>query len=398
MTTGQKIAMLVADGMSDEPLKELNGQTPLEVARIPNMNFIAQNGLTGWAKTVPQGMSPGSDVANLSLLGYNPSEIYTGRGPFEALSRGIKLQKDELAFRLNFVTLKDGVMADFSAGHITSAEAHKLAKTLDEKLGDQNNRFIGGVSYRNLFITKQKLENVVGTPPHDISGQKIEKYLPHGPRAEIILKIMAEAARILKNHPVNLKRIKEGHLPATDIWLWGQGKKPVIPSFFEKYHLSGSVITAVDLLKGIALAIGLDPINVPGATGYYDTNYRGKAEYALKSLLAKDFIFVHVEAPDEAGHNGELDEKIKAIENFDEFIVGPILKEMQKKYAHFKIIILPDHPTPISLRTHTREPVPFAIYGTAVKPDAVAAYNEKAVSASKVMVAGYKLIDFVSNL
>jgi 2,3-bisphosphoglycerate-independent phosphoglycerate mutase len=398
MTQNTKIILLVGDGMADHPLPELKNKTPLEVARIPNMNWLAKNGSTGWVKTVPANMQPGSDVANLSLLGYDPSKVYTGRGPFEALSQGVHLLDDEWALRLNFVTIKDGLMKDFSAGHISTAEAHQLIKTINEKLGDKHQRFIGGVSYRNLFITRQNMARIIATPPHDISGQKIKNYLPKGSGNETLKKLFHDSEEILKNHPVNLKRIAEGRLPATHIWLWGQGKKPRIPSFYEKYKLRGSVITAVDLLKGIAIAIGLDPINVPGATGYYDTNYTGKAEYALKSLVTKDFVFVHVEAPDEAGHNGELDEKIKAIENFDKFIVGPILGELRKKYTSFKITVLPDHPTPVKIRTHVNEPVPFAIYRPNIKPDAVKKYNEKSVRKSKVHLEGYRLLDYIIDL
>lgn len=387
--------MLVADGMADEPLAELGGKTPLEAARIPNMNWLAKNGLTGWVRTIPEGLPAGSDIANLSLLGYNPQQVYTGRGPFEALSQGVKLENGDLAFRLNFVNIKDEVMVDFSAGHITTLEARKLIKTLSQKLGDSQNRFTSGVSYRNLFITKQRLEKTQTTPPHDIMGQKISSHLPRGKGAEVLNKIMNEAGPLLKNHPVNLKRIAAGKLPANAIWLWGQGKKPQMQSFLEKFQMKGSVITAVDLLKGLAIAIGLDQINVPGATGYYDTNYSGKAEYALRSLMVKDFIFLHLEAPDEAGHNGELDQKIKAIETFDRLIVGRILEVVKKKYSNFRIVVLPDHPTPVKLRTHTAKPVPFVLFGAGIHPDKITAYNEKAAASSKILIDGYKLIDFV---
>jgi 2,3-bisphosphoglycerate-independent phosphoglycerate mutase len=375
-----KYVILVGDGMADRPLPQLKGKTPLEAAKIPNMNWIARNGICGLVNTVPKGLKPGSDVANLSIFGYDPRKCYSGRGPLEALNRGIKLGKNDVAFRCNLVRIEKGKMADYSAGHISTAEAKKVIKLLNRELGNDKVRFYPGVSYRHIAVINGGPGEVKCTPPHDITGRPIGKYLPKGKGADALNILMSDSYEILSS--------KGGK--ANMIWLWGQGKTPKM----KKFPLKGSVITAVDLIKGIGKAIGLDAINVPGVTGYLDTNYAGKASYALASLKTKDFVFVHVESPDESGHEGNLKHKMKAIEDFDRYVVGPVLKGLSK-YKDFKLMVLPDHPTPVALMTHSGEAVPFAIYSSKRRVKGAEAYNEKSISRSKLRIkAGHKLMDF----
>lgn len=371
--------------MADLPLKELGGKTPLEAALTPNMDFIARSGIAGIVNNIPKGFQPGSDVAAMSIFGYDPARYYTGRGPLEAANMGVKLRKNDVAFRCNLVTIKNGIMSDFTAGHITDREARKIIKLIDKKLGTKKIRFYPGVSYRHLTVIESGPSLAKCTPPHDITNRKINKYLPKGKGADLLKKLMNNSIAILASSDVNKTRIKKGNAPATMIWLWGQGKAPNMPSFKKKYGLTGSVVTAVNLIKGIGRIVGLAVINVPGATGYFDTNYLGKARYALKSLEKRDFVLVHLEPPDEAGHMGNLKEKIRAIENFDKLVVGTILRGL-KKFKDYRVVVLPDHPTPIALMTHTGEPVPFAMMGKGIKAGGVAAFNEKAVSKSKVKI------------
>jgi 2,3-bisphosphoglycerate-independent phosphoglycerate mutase len=375
-----KYIILVGDGMADRPLKQLGGRTPLEAARTPNMDFIARNGVCGMVKTIPKGIQPGSDVANLSIFGYDPRRSYPGRGPLEAYSRGIKLGPNDVAFRCNLVKIENGKMADYSAGHITTAEAKKVIKLLDRELGNKKVKFYPGVSYRHILIINGGPAKVRCTPPHDITGRPIAKYLPKGPGADALNILMSDSYELLSS-------IKS---KSNMIWLWGQGKTPKM----KKFRLKGSVITAVDLIKGIGKAIGLKVINVPGATGYLDTNYVGKAKYALASLRKGDFVFVHVESPDESGHEGNIRHKIRAIEDFDKYVVGTILKGI-RKYKDHKIMVLPDHATPISIKTHSGEPVPFAIYSSSRKVRGAKAYDEKSISRSKLKIdQGHKLMDY----
>jgi 2,3-bisphosphoglycerate-independent phosphoglycerate mutase len=375
-----KYVILVGDGMADRPLDELGGMTPLEVAHIPNMNLIAANGMAGMVRTVPIGLKPGSDVANLAIFGYDPKKYFMGRGPLEALSHGIDLKPNEVAFRCNLVRIEDGKMADYSAGHISTKEAANMIKILDRELGNKKIRFVPGVSYRHLVIIQNGPEKVKCTPPHDISGKPIKKYFPKGPGADTLNILMSDSAEILTALGGN----------ANMIWLWGQGKSPKMP----KFPLKGSVITAVDLIRGIGKAIGLKVINVPGATGYYDTNFKGKAKYALDSLKKNEFVFVHVEAPDEAGHTGNLKAKIQAIEDFDKYVVGTILRGLKKLGGNFKLMVLPDHATPISIKTHSSEPVPFVIYSSSGKREGNFSFNEKSISKSKLQIEhGHKLMD-----
>ncbi len=394
-----KYIVLIGDGMADYPIRELGGRTPLEVAKITNMNYIAKNGKVGLARTIPPGFSPASDVANLSILGYDPSKYYSGRGPLEAANMGIELGPHDIAFRCNLVTADGEKLIDYSAGHITSKEAATLIKYLDERLGSKKIRFYPGVSYRHLIIVRDKLlkEPLLKTncvPPHDITGWKIKDHLPKGDGAQFLIRLMEDSKSLLSGHEVNQVRIDLNENPANMIWLWGQGILTDMPKFKDKFGVGGSVISAVDLIKGIGKIIGLSVIVVPGATGYYDTNYQGKAKYALNSLKEKDFVFIHVEAPDEASHNGDLRAKIGAIENFDRFIDGTILNHF-KKIKNFRILVMPDHVTPISLRTHVTEPVPFAILGKGIEPDEALNYSEVSAKNSKlVFERGHELMEY----
>jgi 2,3-bisphosphoglycerate-independent phosphoglycerate mutase len=383
-----KYLVLIGDGMTDYPLPALQGKTPLEVAKTPNLDFLAQHGICGWVNNVPKGLPPASDVANMSIFGYDPKKYYTGRGPLEAASLGVKLKKEEIAFRCNLVTLHDRKMKDFTAGHVSTPEATKLIKMLDEKLGRKGIKFYPGLSYRHLLVMtndKCQMSNVCTTPPHDITGQEVKSFLPKGKGAEILLQLMAESEVLL--HETGGK--------ATTIWPWSPGKSPILPPFKKKYGLRGAIITAVHLLKGIGRLAGMEVIDVPGATGYLDTNYVGKAEYALKALKRNDIVFVHVESPDEAGHEGNIENKIKAIEDFDRLVVGTILKNIQHQTSNIKhptlnikLLVLPDHPTPIKLMTHTAEAVPFVIWsgdatGYGLR---VTGYNEKALKKAKLRI------------
>ena len=363
-----KSIVLLGDGMADEPLDELDGKTVLQHASTPNMDFIASHGECGLVHTVPKGFHPGSDVANLSVFGYDPSSCYSGRSPLEAAGMGVHLEPDDVAFRLNLVTLTANYgklyMDDFSADHISTAEAKEIITSLQAELGGDEFNFYPGVSYRHLMVWKGGRDKLTFTPPHDISGQTIDDYLPQGDGAEILIDLMNSSQMLLNTHPVNNLREKQRKLPANSIWLWGHGRKPEMPTMQDKFSISGgSVISAVDLIKGIGIYAGLEVIDVPGATGYLDTNYRGKADAALDELSQKEFVYLHVEAPDEAGHNGSVDDKILAIESFDREVVGPVLEGI-KKFADWRVLVLPDHPTPVALRTHTDKPVPFAMIGS----------------------------------
>lgn len=368
-----KFVVLVGDGMADYPIPELGGSTPLQAANIPNMDFIAKHGRSGVAKTVPAALPAGSDVANLSILGYDPVRYYSGRGPLEAASIGIALEKDDIAFRCNLITEKDGLIADYSAGHISSGEAAILIDTVNKELGNHG-QFHAGVSYRHLLVMK-KGEKAVCIPPHDVVGQSVDDVVPRGEDSDLLINLIRASKPILDNHEVNIKRRKNGKNVANLIWPWGQGKAPAMPTVRELYGVTGSIISAVDLLKGIGKYAGLDIINVPGATGYLDTNFSGKAAYALESLNHHDFVLVHVEAPDEAGHMGNTEAKIRAIEDFDEKVVGGMLNELGG-FGDYSIMVLPDHYTPVSVKTHTREPVPFAIYSSLDSSDYVDRFDE----------------------
>jgi len=364
-----KYVVLIGDGMADHGLAELGGLTPLEKAFTPNMDRLAREGLRGMVRTVPEGRHPGSDVANLSIMGYDPARYYTGRAPLEAASIGVELADTDVAYRCNLVTLSfdkeksRAYMDDYSAGHISTAEAGELIKAVDARRSSPEVRFYPGVSYRHLMVWAGGKDGAECTPPHDILGKEISDYLPLGDGAEFLRELMLSSVGTLEAHEVNKARAREGKKPANSIWLWGQGRKPALPSFREKFGLDGALVSAVDLTKGLGKYLGLEILNVPGATGYLDTNYAGKAEYALKALERLDFVYIHVEAPDEASHAGDLKAKMKAIEDFDALVVGGVLRGM-KAFQDYAILLLPDHPTPVGLRTHTGEPVPFAIYSS----------------------------------
>jgi 2,3-bisphosphoglycerate-independent phosphoglycerate mutase len=377
MTEKMKYMVIVGDGMADYPIESLGGKTPLGAAHTPHMDWMAKHGEFGLVKTVPDGFLPGSEIANLSIMGYDPAVCFTGRGPIEAASMGVKLGPKDIAFRCNLVTLGGGgtgtFMEDFSAGHIKDDEARSLILDLNQKAGTEEVRFHAGVSYRHLMVWKKGASTFPGlatlplTPPHDIIGKEIAPYLPGKPGEPVregvkeLLRLVTKSREILRDHPVNRSRQAEGHAPANSIWLWGQGGAPRMISLKERFGIDGCVISAVHLIKGIGMLAGLDIVDVPGATGFFDTNYEGKARHALDGLKEKDFVFVHVEAPDEAGHMGDLRVKQECIETFDRKIVGPILEGM-KGFQHYKVLVLPDHPTPIILRTHTSDPIPFALY------------------------------------
>ena len=368
-----KYVIIVGDGMADYPVQSLGGKTPLMVARTPHMDFMAGQGEIGLVRTVPDGFNPGSEIANLSIFGYDPIRYYTGRGPLEAASLGVQLSDDDIAFRCNLVTLKFRgdkiVMEDFSAGHIENEEAREIILDLNKEIGTKDIQFFPGLSYRHLMVLKNgvakflNLEKLELIPPHDIIGKEITAFLPQ--MKDPILALMTQSQGLLKYHPVNVAREGKGFLPANSIWLWGQGRSPRMITLKERFGMDGFVISAVHLIKGIGILAGLEVLEVPGITGYFDTNYDGKAQYALKGLREKDFVYVHVEAPDEAGHMGDLQLKIDAIEAFDQKIVGAILKGI-KDFDRYKILILPDHPTPLSVRTHTADPVPYLIYSNEV--------------------------------
>jgi 2,3-bisphosphoglycerate-independent phosphoglycerate mutase len=394
-----KYLVLVGDGMGDYPLAELGGKTPLGAAHTPNMDWIADHGELGLAKTIPEGCETGSDTANLSLLGYDPQETLTRRAPLEAASLGLHLAETDVAFRCNLVTLSGPAdrltMDDYSAGHITTEEAREIIEDLEKALGNETFRFYPGVSYRHVMIWRGGAADVETTPPHDISGQAVRPYLDRMTSYDVLLDLMDRAVPILENHPTNKKRVEKGLKPATHIWFWGQGHAPKMDAFETRTGLKGAIISAVDLLRGIGVYVGLEVVKVPGATGYFDTDYEAKARYALSAVKGVDLVYVHVEAPDEAGHAGALDKKISAIEAFDEKVVGSVLRGM-KGFAEFRIMVTTDHYTPISVRTHTTEPVPFAICGTGIPAPrkGSAGFSEQAAKARGVFVAeGYRLMD-----
>ena len=363
-----KHVVVLGDGMADRPLPELGDRTPLQAARKPNMDSLARRGEVGMVRTVPEGMPPASDVANLSVMGYDPAKYYTGRSPLEAVSMGIDLAPTDVAIRCNLVTLSDEAeyadktMVDYCSDEISTDEARELIAEVQRRLGTERFAFHPGVSYRHCMVWKEGLLGLGLTPPHDISLRGVRDYLPPGERGAEILGLMRESHAFLKDHQVNRSRRERGLKPANSIWLWGEGTKPAIPSFRDKYGLQGSVVSAVDLIKGLGLCAGMRSIDVEGATGNIHTNFRGKAMAALRELEAgRDFVYIHVEAPDECGHRHEIENKVRAIELIDEEVLGPLLDGLGSMGDH-SIMVLPDHATPLSLRTHSMEPVPYIIY------------------------------------
>ncbi|WP_456474336.1 cofactor-independent phosphoglycerate mutase [Candidatus Pyrohabitans sp.] len=368
-----KYLVVIGDGMADYPLEELGGKTPLEYADTPNMDHIAEKGVAGMLRTIPPGMEAGSDIANLSILGYDPRAVYTGRGPLEAASMGVELRDSEVAFRCNLIFVENGKIIDFTAGHISSKEAEALLRALNEAEIAPFGRFYPGVSYRNLFICPFG-EGLKSTPPHDIVGRSVKEYLlkPEDGAAKLN-ELMLSSTEVLEKHEVNLRRLEQGKRPANMVWLWGQGPRPKLEPFSEKYGIRGAAISAVDLIRGIAGIAGMRVPSVPGATGYYDTDYAAKARYALKALESAEYCYIHVEAPDEAGHEGSAEMKVRTIEDLDKKLLGRLLDSLDEEIA---IAVLPDHPTPVRVKTHTSEPVPFAILSPGRRSDDVSSFSE----------------------
>lgn len=389
-----KYAIIIPDGAADLPIEELGGKTAFQAANIPNIDSIAAQGRCGTTCNVPKGMPAGSDVAILSLLGYDPCKYYTGRAPLEAAAQGLEVHPEDWIFRCNLVTIIDGIMEDYSAGHIRSSEASQLIQTLNEKATAPNVRFYPGVGYRHLMTYRGDFD-VETIPPHDILGQQVPKFLPKGKGADMLLAIMKQAHELLEKHDINKVRADLGENTANSIWLWGQGKMPNLPSFGELYGKTGATITAVDLVRGVSKLIGWDLIPVEGATGYLDTNYQGKGVAAVRALDKYDIVCVHVEATDEAGHNADATGKVQALEQIDEHIVGPVLERLKAEGDDWRVLILPDHPTPCQFRTHTSEPVPFAIAGKDMSGVIDQPFNEITASDADLHISqGCELMEF----
>ncbi len=374
--------------MGDYPIAELDNRTPLEAAYTPAMDYISSHGVLGKLQTVPQGFPPGSDVANLSLLGYRPEDIYTGRSPLEAASLGVDLQEGEIAFRCNLVTLEGEAlslkMVDYSGGHVSTDEARELIAALASRLNDDSLKLYPGISYRHLLVYSKDVAGLITAPPHDYTGKDVSAFWNGYNHVPDLMAFMEKSREILKDHPVNKRRLEAGKLAANGTWLWGEGKAPDMMTLQERYGLTGSLISAVDLLKGIGAYAGMEIVDVPGATGYLDTNYQGKVDAALHAINSKDVVLVHVEAPDETGHQGDLKNKIRAIEEFDQKIVQPILDGMPED-KDFRVVVCMDHFTPLSLRTHTTDAVPVAVYDSRDgEKNSGLAYNEKNGAAAKL--------------
>ena len=387
--------------MGDQPVDSLGGRTPLEAAATPNMDYFASRGVVGLSRNIPKGFIPGTDIGCMSVFGYDPAKYFTGRGPLEAAEHGIELGEERIAFRCNLITLEGDILKDFSADHVSLGEAKTLLEFLNEKwvktYGDKLRFYPGkGTGYRNLMICKDeahRMDKVVCTPPHDIMGQAHQRFLPKGPDAKFLVDLMMESRGLFKDHPVNKKRLLDGKGEASMIWLWGQGHSPAFPSYFKRYGFHGAVITAVDLVKGLAIHAGLDVIRVPGVTGYFDTNYIGKAEYAVNALRSRDFVAIHIESTDEAGHIGGPKLKIKAIEDVDRWVLGTLRKGLSE-FKDYKIMILPDHQTCVKSRTHSSAPVPFLIYDTRREKKGPKKFCEKTANVSgRLVEQGHELMD-----
>ncbi len=399
-----KYLVLLGDGMADYPLEELGGITPLQKADKPNMDYMAKHGELGLVKTVPDHLNPpGSDIANMSVLGYDPDCYYTGRSPLEAVSMGIQMSQKDLAIRCNLVTLssetryEDASMIDYSADEISTAEAKELILFLNEKLGSEQVLFYPGISYRHCLILRNiESAEMQFTPPHDISGRPIGAHLPQGEDGRRLFELMKQSRELLRDHPVNLKRKEKGLHTADSVWFWGQGRRPSLSNFYEKYHVRGAVVSAVDLIKGLGICAGMAVPDVPGATGNIHTNFEGKADAAISFYRqGGEFVYLHVEAPDECGHRHEISNKVRAIELIDEKILGKIWAYFKEAGEPYKIMVLPDHPTPLSLMTHTHDPVPYLIYAGGERTESdVASYDEASAAAGGIyQEKGYLLMD-----
>lgn len=398
-----KNIVVLGDGMADYPVESLGGKTPLQAARKPVLDGLARRGILGLVQTVPEGMSPGSDTANLAVLGYDPRIYYTGRSPFEAASMGIKLKNGDVAFRCNLVTLSEDepyeekVMLDHSAGQISSEEARELISLVNERLARPGIGFYPGISYRHLMVWEDGPHDWRMTPPHDILGRKVRTYLPEGSHNGVLRKMMQKSAQFLSGHEANTKRTAKGLGTANAIWLWGHGQRAQLASFAEKYKLSGAVISEVDLVKGLGLCAGLEILEVPGMTGDNHTNFIGMAEAALASLKSgTDFVYLHLEAPDEYGHRQEIANKVRAIELIDEHVLRVLTKSLDSWGEPYRLMVLPDHATPLSLRTHTSDPVPFVIYQSGAQSFCgESGYDEFSARETKLIIhEGYRLMDY----
>jgi len=389
-----KYAIIIPDGAADEPLEQLDEKTVLEAADTPNMDKIAATGRQGLVRTVPAGMEPGSDVAQMSLLGYDPRRYYSGRAPIEAVALGIKLSLEDWVFRCNLVTIADGKMIDHSAGHISTVEAGNLIKELDDQLGNDQICFHTGVSYRHLLVFKGLDFDVKTYPPHDHIGTAVDKILPRGKGSEMLIDLMAHSQQLFADHDINKVRKDLGENQVSSIWLWGQGKRAQMERFQKRFGIRGAAITAVDLVRGLAKLIGFDLIDVPGATGFIDTDYQGKASAAVKALQEYDIVFVHIEAPDEASHSGNVEMKKKAIENVDKYIVGPVFEALHN-YQSWRILVMPDHPTPVRSCAHSPEPVPFAMAGDNVSGILHTTFGESNAAKSGFRIDnGFELMEY----
>ena len=385
-----KYIIVLGDGMADEPIESLGNQTPLQFARTPNMDSLAKKGNTGLLATIPEGMSPGSEVANLSVLGYNPAQVLEGRGVLEAASMGVDILPGEMAMRCNLICIENGKIKNHSAGHISNEEAEILIHYLNEKFGNERLQFFPGVSYRHLLKLEGGNKHIECTPPHDVQGTDFRKVLirplssDSQATADILNELIEQSQSLLENHPVNQRRKAEGKDPANSIWSWSPGYKPQMKKLSEDYPIqTGAVISAVDLIKGIGIYAGLESIKVVGATGLYNTNYEGKVQAALKALKEKDFVYLHIEASDEAGHEGNVELKIKTIEDIDNRVLKPLMEETEKWDEPVTIALLPDHPTPCRIKTHSNSPVPFVIYKPGETADEVTEFNEFSVQKGK---------------
>jgi 2,3-bisphosphoglycerate-independent phosphoglycerate mutase len=389
-----KFVIIIPDGAADEPIERLGNKTIFEAAEIPNIDTISMVGRQGLVYTIPKNMTPGSDVAMMSLLGYDPARFYTGRAPIEAVAMNIRLEPTDWVFRCNLVTIADEKMADHSAGHISTKEGAGLVESLNKILGSNTIKFYPGVSYRHLCVIKNIDFDVYTEPPHDIIGKAIMKNLPRGKNAEILLELMAKSRQLLAEHEINRVRRDLGENPVSSIWLWGQGKKTVMESFRDKFGLSGAAITAVDLIRGLSKLIGFDLIKVEGATGFADTNYKGKAQAAIDALDKYDIVLIHIEGPDEAGHAGDAELKKKAVERIDKFIVGPVYQALQK-YDNWRILVMPDHLTPVSSQSHSGKPVPFAMAKAGVTGILEKPFSEaNAAQSGLVINNGFELMEY----
>ncbi|MCK4914049.1 MAG: cofactor-independent phosphoglycerate mutase [Planctomycetes bacterium] len=389
-----KYVIIIPDGAADEPIAELGNKTILQAADTPNTDKISSQGRQGLVRTIPKGMEAGSDVAQMSLLGYDPLRYYSGRAPLEAEAQNISLSMQDWVFRCNLVTIVDGKIQDHSAGHISTEESNKLIKELNEKFSSEKIQFYTGISYRHLLVFRGIDFDVQTYPPHDYIGTAIEKILPRGKGAELLIDLMANSQQLFANHDINKVRKDLGENQVSSIWLWGQGKKTQMESFEKKFGLKGATITAVDLVRGLSKLIGFDLIDVPGATGFVDTNYQGKAAAAIEALNKYDIVFVHIEAPDEASHNGSVVMKKKAVEKIDKYIVGPVLEAIQN-YDNWRILVMPDHPTLISTKAHSSEPVPFAMAGTGVSGILNTTFSESNAAKSGFKIDnGFELMEY----